>query len=292
MDRDAKRELAKAPVEELLRRAGLAKEVDPGLRAQRIPMLVELLGAAGRVFVTAWWHADDLDAVEEVLAASLATHGIEPLPGAKLEAATEALEEKGIDEDDIRRHQIGLAARHANRGLERAGRSERVRAFDEKNSGESDEPLWLWVSPEEHAALLPLLGSPEGLEAELDDPSRSDPVAAARPPRGPAIPKMPYLALGLAQAELVAGRFETALAAALVGSRDHGHGMLAELIRIEALIGLGRREEAARVWGEIADGWLKGARQIWDTQWAKLAALHQQLGLPEGAVIDEVRARR
>ncbi|MEO6775306.1 MAG: hypothetical protein ABI467_20250, partial [Kofleriaceae bacterium] len=77
-------------------------------------------------FIGGWWHAADTETAAEELAESVTGLGLEPLPIERLAEILAAIGDQ-FDEEELRRHQIGLAARHANIQLARLGRPERVR---------------------------------------------------------------------------------------------------------------------------------------------------------------------
>jgi hypothetical protein len=252
-----------------------------------------------RSFVLGWWHATDLDEAIDLLSDGFAKVRAGPeLPDIEIGQATRALEGRGVGEADIRRHQIGIAAHRANELLEKKGIAPRLRAFAARDL-DRDEPVWLLVTEDERAALVGALGEPTGIEAQYDrapsDPARDLAAILASAPaeRSSArpIPKNPALAVAFAQTELAEGRFGSALAAAELGVADRSHGILAELVRIQALRSLGRRDDAVKAWTATAESWLAGERKVWNTQWASLAKLHAKMKLPDGAVIAEIRKR-
>ena len=247
-----------------------------------------------RRFINGWWHPHDVESAADSLDRELADLGLEKVSVAALEAAVAAIP----DEDDARRHQIGIAARHANAQLAQLGRSERVRAFREGaewaegEDDETDEPLWLVVEPDEHARLLVEIGPPEDLEGEYDDPvDHPDPLT--RPPRnGPRIPRhLAELEL-FAHAQIKAQNYPVALEAIDRIRAAGAAGVLVELLWISTLRSAGRRDDAIAAWHATADAWLAGEQAVWRSQWVTLAKLHAALRLPEGPQIERIRAHQ
>lgn len=239
-------------------------------------------------FINGWWHAASIEDAIESIARDLQAIGIAALvPRDALASAVHHLSAAGLDEEDQRRHQIGLLARFANHELAGAHRLERVRSYGAVEDPD-DEPRWLVVTPAQHADALLLYGAPQGIEAEYDDPDRyPDPVATAEPPSEPRIQRA--LAVGIAQQALREGDPATALRAAEIAMAEPtDHSLLAELIRIDALRRLGRRDDAQHAWTATATSWLAG-RRVWASQWHSLAKLHRELGMPEDALIASVR---
>lgn len=246
-----------------------------------------------RRFIGGWWHPTDVESAAESLDRDLAALGLPGVPVTSLEAAL------GIpDEDDARRHQIGIAARHANQELARLGRPERVRAFregaewSEAEDDEPDEPLWLIVDPAEHARLLLEIGPPEDIEGDYDDPvAHPDPLT--RPARvGPRIPR------NLAELELFAREqirvhnYPVALEAIerLFAAGDRG--VLIELMWISTLRSAGRHDDAVAAWHATARSWLAGEQQVWRSQWVTLEKLHAALKLPADSQLTLIRERQ
>jgi hypothetical protein len=77
-----------------------------------------------RNLVLGWWHAFDLESAFETLSDGLREQGLDPaLPEDELARANALFAELEIDEEDARRHQVGIVARHGNLGLERGPRT-------------------------------------------------------------------------------------------------------------------------------------------------------------------------
>jgi hypothetical protein len=239
-------------------------------------------------FISVWWHAAGIHDAIESIEMDLRRFGImAPVPVDGLEVVVRILSDAGLDEEDQRRHQIGVIARFANQQFARAERIERVRSYGTVEDPD-DEPTWLVVTPAQHSLALLEYGSPEGIEAEYDDPQRYlDPVATAKPPSEPRIPRS--LALVTAQQAMRNGDHVTALRAAEIAANPTtDHSVLAELILIDALRCLGRQRDAERAWIATATCWL-GGRRVWASQWHTLAQLHVDLGMAEDALIAAVR---
>jgi hypothetical protein len=154
------------PLETLLVEAG----IDVGKRPDeaRALRLVSKL-AKERSFPAGFWHPEDADGLADVMRGCLADLGL--APDVVSDALIASLVEQFArldDEDAARRHQIGAALHVVNRAL--TGR--RFYAFAEGVPGwESDEPVWILLSPEEHALLVGtgLFHPPVGIEREYDD---------------------------------------------------------------------------------------------------------------------------
>ncbi len=113
-----------------------------------------------RALTQAWWHADDAEQAIECLTQDLASHGLSL--EAELRSVIEARHEQALeeDEDEARRHQLGLAAVIANAAFARAGGSRRFRCFLVHGplEWESDEPPWVLVEEGELPILEKLFG--------------------------------------------------------------------------------------------------------------------------------------
>ena len=243
-----------------------------------------------RRFINSWWHSHDTVSAAESLDTALAELGLAAVSVALLEGVLAVIP----DEDDARRHQIGIAARHANAQLAQLGRAERVRAFREDSewSEEDDEPLWLVVDPDEHAHLLAEIGPPEDLEAEYDDPA-SHPEPLTRPPRvGPRMPRSTAELELFAHEQVRAQNYPLALEAIDRLRTSGDPGVLIELMWISTLHSAGRRDDAITAWHTTADAWLAGERAVWRSQWVTLEKLHVALRLPEGPELVQIRARQ
>lgn len=237
-----------------------------------------------RELVDGWWHANDLEAAAEVLDAALAALGLAAVPRDLLQAVVDAV----ADEDDARRHQIGIAARHANAQLAASGRDERVRAFRDAN----DEPVWLVVTPAEHASSLTQLGAPERIERAYDDGTAPTPWTDPFPRREITNPSELWT---FAQEKLRQRDYATALTAIeriLASGYRADDVVLIELARISALRSASRRAEAIAAWEATAAAWLAGQRRVWMSQWQSLEKLHKELKLPETPALAEIRAKK
>lgn len=93
------------------------------------------------------------------------------------------------------------------------------------------------------------------------------------------LPEMrPHEANRLANEAFHAGDFERVLALMPVARADGDHGLLAELLHIDTLRRMGRTEPARELFWATADAWLAGERrQVWNTQWRRLAKLGTKL---------------
>lgn len=246
-----------------------------------------------RRFIGGWWHANDLESAAESLGHDLAALALPGVPVASLEAALAI-----PDEDDARRHQIGIAARHANAALARLGRSERVRAFregaawSEAEDDETDEPLWLIVDPAEHARLLIEIGPPDDLERDYDDPvAHPDPLT--RPARvGPRLPKHPAELELFAHEQIRAQNYPVAIEAIDRLFAAGQRGVLIELMWISTLRSAGRHDDAVAAWHATARSWLAGEQQVWRSQWVTLEKLHAALTLPADSQLALIRERQ
>jgi hypothetical protein len=233
-----------------------------------------------RQFLLGWWHAGDIASATEVLVESLAKLGVPGFPAERFAVWTEEAAPQFDDEEDMRRHQAGFAAAYANEALARAGDPRRVRALGRVLEWESEEPAWLVLTPEEHAALVTIAGPPRALERIYDGVEMLD---AVRPPQpAPIAPEelSPREARGHAEAAFREGHHEEALRFLRVFERGEVD-LLGELLRLDILRCAGREDEARAVWGATADRWLGGSIRVWDTQWRRLVELHAKLGLRE-----------
>jgi tetratricopeptide (TPR) repeat protein len=244
-------------------------------------------------FIDGWWHAGDIESAALVLDSCLHKLGLQGVPTSRLEAASQAIS----DEEHARRHQIGIAARHANEQLAKLGRSARVRAFRQSAEWveDTDEPVWLIVEPDEHARLLGVIGAPEEIEEAYDDPSSDrDPLAAKQPP-GPKIPKHPADLFSFAKKQVDAHNYALALEALerlLALGYNTDDMVLVDLLRISTLRSLGRHADAIAAWDATATAWVAGARRVWRSQWVTLEKLHAQLKMPRGPQILAVEERK
>src|SRR5262249_47123160 len=159
--------------------------------------------------------------------------------------------------------------------LAAAGRPERVRAYRESEASgysfERDEPVWLVVTEDEHAAWLAKLGPPEGIEAAYDAGMTAPP-----PPTPPPIPRKNVHRWWFGQERIRARDYATAIEAIdlLLGSGyDHDDVVLVELAKIGALRSASRHDEARAFWREVATAWLGDKRRVWHSQWQSLAKL-------------------
>jgi tetratricopeptide (TPR) repeat protein len=228
-----------------------------------------------RALALGWWHAADLDAAHATLSERLAALGLVPFALEELAERQRWIEAQTDDEEEQRRHQLGFAATYANA---RFGDERRFVCLGPDASWESGEPAWVLLNPRELEALRVLGGPPPALEAAYS--GRTEPPAEFRGPAGRASPLGPNEAHRLADAAIASGRYGEALPYLERAEADGDHGLLARLKRIEVLHAVGRAEEARALWIATADHWLSGARPVWDTQLAKLVALHARLDLP------------
>lgn len=277
-------------LESLLRRLSL----DLGtLDARGRHVLAYELGRSKRPLTIEWWHGDDTEQVIDSMNVCLESHGLDVrVDQAHVTECTKRLLESTDDEEQIRRHQIGLLAIEANGALEAIGATARFRCFDPALAWETDEPAWFLVEPDERTILAGIFGGPkpDGIEAAYDGVSRLEDVAS-HVEDDPA-PLTAAHAVNAARDALREGRLNEALAAAEIGVDDPSHGILAELVRIDALMRMQRRDEAHAAWAETAERWLSGERAVWDTQWAELVRLHAVLGLPEDELARRVKGQR
>ena len=262
--------------------AALLDEMDHLADAAKRPPFGGRLGDSGRALTSIFWHPDDLDTAAEALVESLGDHGLaQAFDDAAFRARAALVEAAVQDEGQEREHQIGHAAVLANAALRASGDARRFRAFGARLRWESDEPAWLLVAPDEHARLRkyggPLGGVErlyDGLESvdDLPRPARVEPDVAAM---------APHQAHLQAKAAFNAGRYAEVVALMPRATLDGDHGVLAELLHIDALRRLNKREEARSLWGRTADAWLAGERRVWDTQWRRLRELGRKLTLDE-----------
>lgn len=278
-------------LESLLRRLSL----DPAtIDARGRHVIAYELGLSGRNLTTEWWHGDDPEQVIDAMNACLEKHELDVrVDEAHVVECTKRLLETMEDEEQVRRHQIGLLALEANGALEALGSAARFRCFDPSLAWETDEPAWLLVEPAERALLAGIFGGPkpDGIEAAYDGVSRLEDAPHQAEDSDPA-PLSTGHAVNAARDALREGRFNEALAAADIGVDDPSHGILAELVRINALMHMNRRDEAQAAWADTAERWLSGERAVWDTQWAELARLHGVLGLPDDDLGRRVKGQR
>jgi|GEM_PF-3261631 len=243
--------------------------------------------------VEAWWHADDCDTAIETLRHGLGKHGLEAaLPSELLRERTRsATVNNDEDEADLRRHQIGIVAVHANLELERRGDVRRFRSFGVALRDETDEPAWILVTPVEHTELLAIGGPPSALEIPYDDARSIDDlpqIVLQQPVRLEDLDD--DRAQLLSNTAFRTGNYAEVVRLAPVAMSQGGHGLLAQLQYLDALRRLGRIEDARAAWIRIADAWLSATYTVWDTQWKKLAALHDELGLSD-ARLGQVKSR-
>ena len=242
----------------------------------------------------AWWHADDVDTAVDCLRDSLAAHGLEAaLPEARLRAETEAAEVIS-DEDEalLRRHQLGIVAVHANLELARRGDERRFRSFGEPLQDESDEPAWILVTPAQHAEMLAFAGPPLAAEMPYDRARSVEelPSIVLQQPV-PLSELHPTDAHRQANQAFRRGDFAEVIRLSPVAKRDGQHGLLAQLLHLEALQKLGRLDEARAELITLADEWLTASYTVWDTQWQKLAAFYTALALPTDERLAKLKAR-
>lgn len=253
--------------------------------------LADALGRSERTLTKAWWHAHDVVEACIQMNESLADHHLaarfDPMALDQWMAPLFDV----VDEEQLRRHQLGVLALEANRALEAQDCDDRFRCFHRTLAWEADEPPWLRVDPDEHATLITLFGGPRpgGIEAAYDGVMRIEDVSTEIGD-DPA-PLFPPHAVNAAREALRERRFDEALAAAEIGVLDSSHGVLAELVKIDALLHLTRTEEARAAWKATAERWLRGERTVWDTQWAELARLHGALGLSDDDLSLRVKAQ-
>lgn len=250
--------------------------------------------ARAHPFIAGWWHAADTATAAEELAEYVTALGLEPLPIERLAEVLAAIGDQ-FDEEELRRHQIGLAARHANIQLARLGRPERVRAFGELSDGE-DEPDWFVVTPEEHAQLLTERGPPDDPERAYDEVSGPATPWTALENAAPKLPRRIGDLFLFAKTQIREQRYDLAVAALerlLASNYRASDVVLVELAHISALRMAGRHGEAVTAWTQIADRWLAGERDVWRSQWLSLEKLHRELRLPdEDPRVVAVRARQ
>lgn len=242
-----------------------------------------------RQFVLGWWHAGDIDSATETLVESLAELGVSEFPAERFAAWSQAADPLFDDEEDMRRHQMGFAAVVANEALARGGDPRRVRALGRVLEWESDEPAWLVLTPEEHAALVAIAGPPRALERIYDGIEALDAVQPPQPAPVDVEELLPGEARERAEAAFREGRYEEALRFLRVFARDKVD-LLGALLRLDILRCAGQEDEARAVWAATADLWLGGGIRVWDTQWRRLIELHAKLGLPEDERLGRAKA--
>jgi len=140
-------------------------------RDQTIARLAPVLAKA-RAFPEGFWHPEDIESALEVMGERLVELGVERevIPEAQLARLMEEHADD-LEEDALRRRQIGMTLQAANASLSRRGEPARFYAFAEDVPGyESDEPVWLLLTADERARLLGLdvLEEPSGLEASFN----------------------------------------------------------------------------------------------------------------------------
>lgn len=228
-----------------------------------------------------WWHAGDLVGAYGIIADRAAELGVGVPAEAAFVERHRLVEQVTDDEEEQRRHQLGLLAVH----LYAAG--VHFHCYNAAAAWETGEPPWLHVDPAEHARLL-ALGDPPLLEAAYND--RGELPALARLPIDVSLMN-PSEAHRRASTAFAAGDNAAALAYVEHAKQDGDHGLLAELLHIDILRRLNRRDEARARWTALAGDWLRGARRVWSSQWLKLAKLHGALKLPpDDPVLVRVRA--
>jgi hypothetical protein len=240
-------------------------------------------------FVDSWWHGNDIVSACECLNLELARLELRPISAEALNT-TQAV----ADENEARRHQIGIAARYANQQLAELGRSERVRAFRKEAdwpNKETDEPLWLVVEPVKHSQLLAELGAPEDIEQEYDASIRLATPDSSRS-EGPRIPRGNSELELFIQDQIRKQNWPLALEA--IGRLRAGGNpdVLLTLSWISTLRSAGRTQEAVAAWCATADAWLRGEPKVWQSQWITLEKLHRKLGLSENDQIARIRERQ
>lgn len=240
-----------------------------------------------RQLIVGWWHAGDVESAIDVLTESLSGIGVADFPRERFTAWVEQAA-GGIEEDDLRRHQIGFAATFANGELARAGDTRRVRALGRVLEWETGEPAWLVLGSDEHAALIVLAGAPRALERRYD--GRAD-LAALGPP-APVPLDVSELSASEARDRARDAARRSAWQEALPLLRvmeGQQLDLLGELLRLEILRGAGHADEARAAWVATADRWLSGT-QVWRSQWQRLIALHAELMLPDDSRLARVKA--
>lgn len=241
-------------------------------------------------FIDTWWHGGDLAIATDALSEALAPFGA-TVTEAELEEAMRAvaasLDAAGLPaddvEDDLRRHQIGWAARRANAALSAAGRVERVRAF--ARDADSDGSAWVVIEPAAYERCLSERGAPEPLERSWDDLAATPWIRSERRIRR-------EQALSISTEALRANDFVLAEKAARI-AHEGGDVLLGALALLEALAALGRQADAQRLWRATAERWLAGfSYPVLPGQWARLLALHLRLELPDDALVARCRQAR
>lgn len=139
---------------------------EPGDALER---LIDQLAVSVRVLTREWWDAEDtavtLDAVRAGLKRLNLTITLDERAFLARDAAMVAT---GASADLRRRHQLGAVAVQVNAALAVRGDERRFRCLSPRLAWEPGEPPWLLVVPEEHRALLALVGPCEGLELAYD----------------------------------------------------------------------------------------------------------------------------
>lgn len=266
-----------------LRASGLLPPRGP---LDRVPPALDR-ALRSRETIVGWWHADDIGSAIDVLAESLSGIGVAGFPRERFEAWVDQAG-GGIEEDDLRRHQIGFAATFASGELARAGDARRVRAMGRVLERELGEPAWFVLDPDEHAALIVLAGPPRALERRYDGRDDLDALSPPAPVPLELTELSPSEAWERARDAARRSAWDEALPLLRV-MEGQKLDLLGELLRLEILRGAGHTEEACAAWVATADGWLAGT-QVWRSQWRRLIALHTALKLPDDGRLARVKA--
>ncbi len=257
-----------------------------GARPRRLDEVSDWLGKSSRLLTDAWWHASDLECAHEIVEERLEALGVDLPRWSDFDERHDEVARRVEDEDQQRRHQLGFVAVHANARMQDGRRFYCLGAALLREAG---EPLWALLSEEEHRQLLALAGPPGALEAPYSGATSLP--AEIRPVLDLAL-MPPFVARRRADEAFARGDYLEALQLMPKAIDDGDHGVLAQLLRLETLRRLGRREEARALWSSVADEWLRGDRRAWDTQWRRLLELHRRLALPgDDARLAEIKRK-
>jgi hypothetical protein len=234
---------------------------------RRLHRLGEWLGRSSRPLATDWWHANDLEAAYEWAARRLGELCIDPPDRDAFEARHELVAAHVRDEEEARRHQLGFVAVHANAGLDDR---QRFYCLGMSASWETGEPPWILATEPEYAALRELTGAPPALEADY---ATNVLPAPARYPLDVATPDADLKS----REAFDRGDYALTLAYLAHVSKSGDHGLLAQLLHIETLRRMNRRDDATALWLTTADEWMRGERRVWASQWKRLRELHGKL---------------
>lgn len=232
------------------------------------------LSETGRWLNEGWWDADDLEAARDWASMQLPKLGIDAPSREEFAKRHSFVEQEVDDPEDQRRHQLGFVATWANARL---GGWRRFYCTGLSLSTSDDMPPWYLLTEEEYARIRDVTGDPPLLEAEY---SGRDSAPSEVVPMIDIANIRPMDAHEKAKVAFAGARYEEVLRYMPKAVDDGSHGLLAQLMHVDALMKLNRTADARAVWSAIADEWISGKRIVWDTQWRRLLEQHRALGLP------------